>query len=79
MTRHYHDIGGGADLVLPRRRHAAALLSLWLTKTYVRGIHYLNTSHGDSQPGVVPTRSARMCDASAQRQRTASGFDGVSK
>ena len=27
MTRHYHDIGGGADLVLPRRRRAAALLS----------------------------------------------------
>ena len=35
MTRHYHGIGGGADLVLPRRRRAAALLSLWLTKTYV--------------------------------------------
>ena len=35
MTRHYHDIGGGADLVIPRRRRAAALLSLWLTKTYV--------------------------------------------
>ena len=35
MTRHYHDIGGGADLVLPRRRRAAALLSSGSLKTYV--------------------------------------------
>ena len=27
MTRHYHDIGGGADLAIPRRRRAAALFS----------------------------------------------------
>ena len=49
MTRHYHDIGGGADLVLPRRRRAAALLSLWLTKTYV------TRSSGLKYPSIART------------------------
>ena len=38
MTRHYHDIGGGADLVLPRRRHAAALLSSGSLRLMLLGV-----------------------------------------
>ena len=60
MTRHYHDIGGGADLVLPRRRRAAALLSLWLTKTYV--------TRSSSKPGLYRVRELRH-DRDEREQR----------
>ena len=38
MTRHYHDIGGGADLVPPRRRRAAALLSSGSLRLMLLGV-----------------------------------------
>ena len=50
MTRHYHDIGGGADLVLPRRRRAAALLSSGSLKTYVT-----NSSSDLKYPSIART------------------------
>ena len=35
MTRHCHEIGGGADLVLPAAAARGRAVFVWLTKTYV--------------------------------------------